>query len=610
MLLPASGFGQADCECPAGQKIIDKMIELNGENQLDSIDFYLNKLEGFNTPGCKNWLDVWKVKDYLKNRKYDAAKEVLETIEFKTTNSACEKILVYQYYAQAEYFYRTNLYDSSTVYSLKSLELAEKIEDENAQIKMLNQLALLFNRLHQPEKGMVYRKKAVAIARRSKNVRLLAPVLANLAVDHGRMYDLYDDASRIDSAKIVIAEAINAARKAQDLSVQIQCYNVNAAINLASEDYYGVLRYTDSTVAYSNPKVHDSHLGSAYYKKSDAYIELKKYKEARAAADSAYKYAISSNSASLIQTTLIRVYETSELLGEYQRALEAYKKYSEISDSLRSAENTSIVNELEQKYNKAENEKTISELNQQKQIDELRIRFLIAGVAISVLIIILVVFFYRQSLLKTKQQVLEAEQRLNRARMDPHFFFNALSSIQTAMLEGKSPQEIAIYLSRFAKIMRQSLESTYNELIPVEEEVEFLNNYLEIQRARHPGKFEYNIIVDDELNPEETLVPSMILQPFVENAIEHAFRGIDYEGSININFYPEEQGVSITIEDNGVGKAKTNSSKKEGHVSRAMQITEDRLFILNQKTKKKASYEVTSGPNGEGTQVKVKLPLL
>lgn len=611
LAIPMLSIAQDECECAEGRAIIDKMLELNSANRADSISFYLDELNSFTAVSCKHWLGIWQAKAYLKSKDYNKARKELDILDKAVKVKACDKLMVYHNYAFSEYFYRTNQYDSSSVYALKSLELAEKTNDEDAQVKMLNQLALLFNRLNQTEKGMFYRKKGVALARKSNNIKLLAPILTNLAVDHGRLYDHYGDTSHVDSAKIIIAEAIKAARKAGDLSVQLQAYNVYAAINLVNEDYDNVLRYTDSTVSNADPKVHDLHLGSAYYKKSDAYIELNRYKEARAAADSAYKYATNSNSASLTQATLIRVYETSELLGEYKRALEAYKKYTEINDSLRSSENTAIVNELEQKYNKAENEKTISELNQQKQIDSLRIRFLIAGVAISVLVIILVVFFYRQSLLKNKQQMLEAEQRLNRARMDPHFFFNALSSVQTAMLEGKSPQETALYLSRFAKIMRQSLESTYNELIPVEEEVEFLENYINIQKERHPDKFDYGIRVDDSIDPIDVQVPAMIIQPFVENAIEHAFKGIEYKGLIIIEFHKEGDGICIVIEDNGIGtEGRSGEPKKGKHVSRALQIIEDRLFILNTKTKKKASFEVINKQGESGTKVKINLPLL
>lgn len=607
---PKIGFGQGKCDCGESKSDLKNLRSLYVDNQFDSIQAVISKLENSNSQACKQLADIWSIRLSLSLKEYDKVKDRLGSIS-KADISGCESINMLYQYINADYYYRVNQYDSASTYALRSIELSEKAGDMEIQARSLNTLALVLDRLYQPEKSIVYRKKAVTIARESGDLKLLAVLLNNLAVDYGRFYELKEAPIYFDSTKATLKEALGVARKAGDIGVLLQSYKIMAGVFLVEGNYPMALKYADSTIQDAKPGIHDLNLASAYYKKADAYIFMGEYKKARAAADSSIKYAKSSGLLSMEKAALDRVYETAELLKDYKTALEAYKMIAAITDSLRGAQNTAIVNELEQKYNKAENEKTISELNQQKQIDSLRIRFLIAGVAISVLVIIIVVFFYRQSLLKNKQQMLEAEQRLNRARMDPHFFFNALSSVQAAMLEGKNPQETALFLSRFAKIMRQSLESTYNELISIEEEVEFLENYMNIQKARHPDKFDYEIKLDDNIDPMEEQVPSMIIQPFVENAIEHAFKGIDYKGSIVIAFQRENNGISIIIEDNGVGTdIRSSEPKKHKHVSRALQIIEDRLFILNKKTKKKASFEVINKKEESGTKVKINLPLL
>ena len=210
----------------------------------------------------------------------------------------------------------------------------------------------------------------------------------------------------------------------------------------------------------------------------------------------------------------------------------------------------------------------IFELEKTKQL----YTFLIFG---SLLTLLTLIFFFRQRSLQNKQNIMLAEQRLNRARINPHFFFNAMASLQNLSLQEKSTQT-TLFISRFAKIMRQSLESTYEELVTVESEIDFITNYLEVQKLRFPEKFDFTFDIDHNLEINELKMPGMIIQPFVENAIEHGFNTIDYKGLILISFVDDKEQIKISIEDNGIGN--TDQKKVKNHKSRAMQIIKDRLY--------------------------------
>lgn len=123
--------------------------------------------------------------------------------------------------------------------------------------------------------------------------------------------------------------------------------------------------------------------------------------------------------------------------------------------------------------------------------------------------------------------------------------------------------------------MRETLESTYKDYVTIEQETDFLNEYLELQLARFADKFTYSIKADANLEPAETLLPAMILQPFVENSIEHGFKGIGYKGHLSIAF-KRVTYLGIFITDNGRGLA-DSPIEKNGHISRAMQMIRDRL---------------------------------
>ena len=203
---------------------------------------------------------------------------------------------------------------------------------------------------------------------------------------------------------------------------------------------------------------------------------------------------------------------------------------------------------------------------------------------------------------------MEVEQRLNRARMNPHFFFNTLNSLQTYSMQENKDSKVARYLSKYAKIMRETLESTYKEMNSVEQEVDYLTNYLDIQKLRYPDKFEYHIDVDETVEPNETYVPSMIIQPFIENSIEHGLNTSQETGIINISITTNNNRLLINITDNGSGF--TTDKKAREYPSRATQIIKDRLLLLNKKHKTDASYEIGKGKNGVGTSVKIILPLI
>ncbi len=302
-----------------------------------------------------------------------------------------------------------------------------------------------------------------------------------------------------------------------------------------------------------------------------------------------------------------RYYEYNKNAGNTKEALYGIEHYNALKDSVYNVDKSKEINELVQKYDKVDNEKKIMELNAEKEIASVNTKFLIAGVIASLFAIIIIIFFYRQSLVKNKLKTIEIEQRLNRARMDPHFFFNALSSLQGLVNDDQRKKEASDYISNFSKIMRQSLESTYLETVSIEDEIDFLKNYLELQKLRTGNKFNYSFNYDKDLEINELLIPSMILQPFIENSIEHGFSNIDTDGSIKISFAVKENNLLINIIDNGVGLKEANKIKD--HTSRAIQIIKDRLYLLNQKHKTNATFAIVENLTG-GTKVHIVLPII
>jgi LytS/YehU family sensor histidine kinase len=145
--------------------------------------------------------------------------------------------------------------------------------------------------------------------------------------------------------------------------------------------------------------------------------------------------------------------------------------------------------------------------------------------------------------------------------------------------------------------------------VTVAREQAFLEKYMELQSIRMPGRFRFSIHLAEDIEPDETILPSMILQPFVENSIEHGFAGIGYTGQVDIYFDQSPGELFVRITDNGKGLL-TGPKEQNEHISRASQIIKDRIYLLNVKLKSKASFSIDNNPHEKGVTVLIRLPLL
>ena len=208
-----------------------------------------------------------------------------------------------------------------------------------------------------------------------------------------------------------------------------------------------------------------------------------------------------------------------------------------------------------------------------------------------------------------------------RAQMNPHFVFNALNSVQN-FITSNDATLAAKYLAQFAHLMRQSLEYSELEIISLEKEIDFLRNYLEInEKLRFEDQLHYEINVDEEIEEDIYGVPTMIVQPYVENSIEHGIR-LRKNGLIKIDFMlKDENTILCVVEDNGVGRAKArqfqeSNPKYQNHRSLGTKITQERLEILlkskNREEEVVKIIDLEDEMTGKalGTRVEVLIPIM
>ena len=162
--------------------------------------------------------------------------------------------------------------------------------------------------------------------------------------------------------------------------------------------------------------------------------------------------------------------------------------------------------------------------------------------------------------------------------------------------------------------MRNTLESSQTEFIPLTTEIESLENYLQLQQLRYNFSFDYHIAIDQTLNPQQYSIPPMLLQPVVENAIEHGLVRKKDSGKLTLTFHRNPEKLTVTVEDNGVGRGfPTKNPRSESHTSLATQLIQERLALLEKQFQQEAYMNIVdmkdSLDNPLGTRVIFQLPL-
>jgi sensor histidine kinase YesM len=211
--------------------------------------------------------------------------------------------------------------------------------------------------------------------------------------------------------------------------------------------------------------------------------------------------------------------------------------------------------------------------------------------------------------LKAENHLLTLEQKALQLQMNPHFIFNVLNGIKALGNSGK-PKELNKIISQFSILLRSVLNNSRLEEISLKDEIETLKNYLELEQKMNSKSFEY--VIETSLNnidSEEILIPPMLLQPFIENCIKHAFQPNTTNPKIKLLFEVKNNFLHFTIEDNGIGYHQSKKEKvKTNHQSVALEVTKERIEHVS-KYNSFSIEEIKNDKEVSGTKVGFKIPL-
>ncbi|MEL7533712.1 MAG: two-component regulator propeller domain-containing protein [Bacteroidota bacterium] len=222
-----------------------------------------------------------------------------------------------------------------------------------------------------------------------------------------------------------------------------------------------------------------------------------------------------------------------------------------------------------------------------------------------------------RQILEMEKDLLRLEQKSLGLQMNPHFLFNALNSIQ-ALIADNDAKTARYYLAKFAKLMRSVLDNSRNNLIPLQKEIQTLDLYLGIEQFSRDNAFNFTIEVMGDVDPEEVMIPPLLVQPFVENAIIHGVAHRTETGQIDLQFKRSGDYLECRITDDGIGreKAKTiRSQQSHTHKSTGLEVTQERLDILHRGEEGTLESSIQfvdlkhEDGRAAGTQVIVRLPM-
>ena len=299
--------------------------------------------------------------------------------------------------------------------------------------------------------------------------------------------------------------------------------------------------------------------------------------------------------------------------GAYEKALQFNDQFLVYHDSISQADKSAAYAEVLEKYEAEKKANAILRLEQEKMELEqkalfrsakTRQHYLVFGVGFMLLLLCTLVAYYLQQQRLIKARVIAAtnEQRLLRSQMNPHFLFNALNSIKRFYVDGRV-EEANDFLADFGSLLRQILEQSSKPTTTIEEELNFLELYLKLEQRRLRKKLSYEIQYDPDKFDYNDSIPSLILQPLVENSIWHGIMKSDRDGRITISIEKQNGSIRCVVQDNGIGYHSLTQNNNTGRISRGLQLIRERI-------KERGQLNIQSLKDSTGTFVGTEVELI
>ncbi len=489
--------------------------------------------------------------------------------------------------------------------NLEILHHYEKHGPRKEEAKYVGSVATLLQELERYKEATAYYKRSIELRKEIKDLNGQSIALLNLGgmLAEQRMYT---------SAEPYLLEALRLQKTFQQERIIKACQANLAHIYAETGKYEKALKLVkECDVFYMEQQDTFNSVTISLYE-ATAYMNMKKYDRALAVLNVKHRWIKGNPGYSDLEADVLwQFYKVYKAMGKTDMALEYFEEAKELEDNNSSLAIQHGISRMKEQYETEKKQRENLQLRQQNLLKDIKLNqlnyFIYGSVLLLLLISVIAYTTVRYNRLKAGKIAVEMEQRLLQSQMNPHFIFNVLNAIHTYMLK-KDTEESGKLLTSFARLVRSILQHSSTDNISLEEELKWLKDYMRLQQLRFNNAFDYTIEIDEQLSPDNLLLPPMLIQPFIENAIEHGFSELDKPGKLVISYRKIGKEVEISITDNGKGFSTDRPvNPKKEHESVAIQITEKRINLLNKRRKGVFNFEIVSKPS-EGTSVLFSIP--
>jgi tetratricopeptide (TPR) repeat protein len=488
-------------------------------------------------------------------------------------NKTADQMLNHLYANIGRIHARYNNYGDAINNYNRALMYAEKGKNKYYYAYYLNELATLYTAIKKYDKALKFCNQAIEVNKEIDN-RL------GIGINYQTLGEIYARKDKIENAEIFLNKGLELLEHEKDLPSKADALFSRIRIQLKTKQYRNVQLDLNECLNIANNAGNMDILKNYHY----------------------YQFQLDSAK------------------GKTESALKNFMNYHNLQSTLFDIQKNRRINELQIAYESQRKEKELALLSKENEVQRIKINkgrnilYFIAGLFSLILVIVYLLMQYQK--LRIKHKVIELKQKNLNQQMNPHFVYNCLNSIQCYIFQNDTDRSV-VYLSKFAKLMRRILQSSQNEYMSIHDETELLTLYLELESMRFKGKFDYSIKVDDNIDPEYYKIPTLLVQPFVENSLWHGIQNKPGKGHIDIEFKLNKDLLFCSIEDNGIGRFKAaliESEYHKSHHSLGTHITQDRMRLLRELYGKKLDIKYIDLKNNQnsptGTRVEIHLPIL
>ncbi len=503
-------------------------------------------------------------------------------------------------------------YDKAFQISTQALALKRKLNDSSGIARCYKQIAQHLSYKKDYITSISYFQKALAIQRSLHSPHNIAVTLNGIGL-------VYTSARQYKRALAALQEAL-VIREAEGDSLFVEsvylnlgfCYDGMGKLDSAEYYYLKSLEMCRLIGDKLNEPILLNNLGELYFQQNKLALSETYLLDGLGSARSINSLIDLRD----IQNNLSMLYARK---NDFKKAYLYQEGYISTADSLMNEEKMRALEELTVRFETKEVEEQNTLLQKENDLQKSRLQqrnYLILAILVVAILLVAILFLYtRQKRFRIQKEKLDIEQKLLQIQMNPHFIFNSLQAIQSFILTNRQ-KESAGYLTSFSRLMRLILENSKHDLISLDKEADTLAYYLELQQLRFKGIFTYDIRIAPAIDKDFIMVPPMLLQPFIENAIEHGFKDMKEPGLLRVDISQTHGGLTFEVSDNGMGIERSKQLKQENkrHRSYALEIIRKRIEVINESLHTAISLSIEdlsqSTEQQRGTRVKLYIPTI